>query len=43
MLWHTMSRFTYDCVILVLASNWFDENDYIRDYAEFRALARSDD
>lgn len=43
MLWHTMSRFTYDCVILVLASDWFDESDYIRDYAEFRALARGDD
>lgn len=41
MLWHTMSRFTYDCVILVLASAWFDESDYIRDYAEFLALARA--
>ncbi len=39
MLWHTMSRFSYDCVILVLASDRFDESDYIRDYAEFRRLA----
>lgn len=39
MLWHTMSSFSYDCVILVLASDWFDEADYIRDYAKFVALA----
>jgi len=39
MLWHTMSAFSYDCVILVLASEGFDESDYIRDYDEFRRLA----
>jgi len=39
MLWHTMSSFSYDCVILVLASDVFDETDYIRDYAEFMRLA----
>lgn len=39
MLWHTMSSFSYDCVILVLASAGFDESDYIRDYQEFRTLA----
>jgi hypothetical protein len=37
MLWHTMTGFSYDCVILVLASDWFDEADYIRDYAAFQA------
>lgn len=40
MLWHTMSSFSYDCVILVLASDRFKEADYVRDYAEFRRLAR---
>jgi hypothetical protein len=35
MLWHTMSAFSYDCVILVLASAWFEPSDYIRDHAEF--------
>lgn len=40
-LWHTMSQFTYDCVILVLASDRFKESDYIRDYAEFRRLTRA--
>ena len=41
MLWHTMSSFSYDCVILVLASAGFDEADYIRDYDEFRAMTRT--
>ncbi len=41
MLWHTMSSFSYDCVILVLASDRFKESDYIRDYDEFLTLARS--
>ena len=39
MLWHTMSSFSYDCVILVLASAGFDESDYIRDYKEFLSMA----
>lgn len=39
MLWHTMSSFSYDCVILVLASDCFDESDYVRDYEEFCRLA----
>ncbi len=34
-LWHTMSKFSSDCVILILASDYFKENDYIRDYDEF--------
>jgi hypothetical protein len=38
-----MSSFTYDCVILVLASAGFDESDYIRDYKEFRSLAKAAD
>lgn len=40
LLWHTMSSFSYDCVILVLASARFHEADYIRDYDEFQQLAR---
>jgi len=41
MLWHTMSAFSYDCVILVLASDRFDASDYIRDYDEFIQAARA--
>jgi hypothetical protein len=29
--WHTMFAFTPDCIILVLASEEYDENDYIRE------------
>jgi dTDP-4-dehydrorhamnose 3,5-epimerase-like enzyme len=38
MLWHTMSSFSYDCVILVLASDHFNERDYIRSYEGFRTI-----
>jgi hypothetical protein len=34
-LWHTMTRFSSDCVILVLANDYFNESDYIRNYKEF--------
>lgn len=35
-LWHTMSDFSSDCIILVIASDEFDENDYIRDFKKFK-------
>lgn len=35
-LWHTMHEFSAGCVLLVLASDYFDESDYIRDYGEFK-------
>jgi len=33
--WREMHDFSSDCVMLVLASEYYDEKDYIRDYAEF--------
>jgi dTDP-4-dehydrorhamnose 3,5-epimerase-like enzyme len=33
--WREMHDFTPDCVLMVLASQYYDENDYIRDYQEF--------
>jgi dTDP-4-dehydrorhamnose 3,5-epimerase-like enzyme len=33
--WHTMSGFSPECVILVFASDYYDESDYIRDHAAF--------
>lgn len=36
MLWHEMHDFSADCILLVVASDYYDENDYIRDYLEFR-------
>lgn len=35
MVWHTMSDFTPECVLTVLASDYYDEADYIRDYDIF--------
>jgi dTDP-4-dehydrorhamnose 3,5-epimerase-like enzyme len=33
--WHTMDNFTPDAILMVLASEYFDKNDYIFDpYAE---------
>lgn len=39
MVWHEMSDFTDDCVLLVLADAPYDEADYIRDYQQFLSLA----
>jgi dTDP-4-dehydrorhamnose 3,5-epimerase-like enzyme len=33
--WHEMHNFTSDCVLLVLASHYYDPQDYIRDYERF--------
>ncbi len=33
--WHTMHNFSPDCVILVLASDFYKEFDYIRNYRDF--------
>jgi len=34
-LWHEMFDFSSDCVILVLADDYFNAKDYIRNYDEF--------
>ena len=41
LLWHSMTSFSYDCVILVIASGPFDEADYIRDYEMFLRYSES--
>jgi hypothetical protein len=41
LLWRTLENFSTNGVALVLASRLYDERDYIRDYHEFRDLARS--
>lgn len=35
LIWREMKNFSEDCVLLVLASEHYDENDYLRDYNEF--------
>lgn len=34
-MWREMYDFTQDAVLMVLASDYYDESDYIRDYDEF--------
>ena len=35
-LWHTMTDFSDDCVLLVFASDLYKEKDYVRNYDEFK-------
>ena len=39
LVWREMYEFTADCVLLVLASEHYDEADYIRDYDAFLKAA----
>lgn len=41
MIWREMHAFSADCVLLVLASEHYDEADYIRDYDEFLAQVKA--
>jgi dTDP-4-dehydrorhamnose 3,5-epimerase-like enzyme len=34
-LWHTMKKFSHNCILLVLASDVYNESDYMRNYDEF--------
>ncbi|KJG13751.1 sugar 3,4-ketoisomerase [Photobacterium iliopiscarium] len=38
MQWHEMYDFSHDCVLIVLASDHYDEQDYIRNYDDFLAI-----
>ncbi len=35
LIWREMFDFSHDCVLMVLADEYYDETDYIRDYANF--------
>jgi len=39
LVWREMHEFSEDCVLLVLASEHYDEADYVRDYSNFINLA----
>lgn len=41
MVWATQYKYTSDAVLLVLASDLYDADDYIRDYDQFLDMARS--
>lgn len=38
LVWREMHDFSEDCVLLVLASDYYDESDYVRDYKKFIKL-----
>ena len=40
MVWHEMHDFSPECVLLVMASECFDEDDYIRDYQVFLEFSK---
>jgi len=35
MVWREMHDFSHDCVLMVLANQYYDEEDYIRSYSDF--------
>lgn len=41
MVWREMHDFSHDCVLLVLASEHYSEEDYIRDYEDFLRLVNA--
>jgi dTDP-4-dehydrorhamnose 3,5-epimerase-like enzyme len=36
-IWHEMHNFSKNCIVMVLASQIYDESDYIRNYDQFLA------
>jgi len=40
-LWHTLYNFQNNCILLVFASELFEESDYIRDYKYFLEYTKS--
>ncbi|CCK00822.1 hypothetical protein BN128_1581 [Cronobacter sakazakii 696] len=36
MIWHEMFDYSENCVLMVLADDYYDESDYIRNYEEFK-------
>lgn len=43
MMWREMRDFSKDCLLLVFADEVYDENDYIRNYENFKSLAQKTD
>ncbi len=42
LIWREMKDFSKDCVLVVLASEKYDESDYIRDYDRFLKVVNND-
>lgn len=43
MVWHEMRNFSPGAVLMVMASDYYDESDYVRDYDEFKRLNNDTD
>jgi len=41
MVWREMHDFSHDCVLVVLASQYYEEDDYIRSYEQFISEVRN--
>lgn len=41
MVWKEMYDFSDDCILLVMASEYYDPNEYIKDYAEFLKVIKN--
>lgn len=39
-MWREMRNFSYGCKLMILASDYYDESEYIRDYAEFLRMVK---
>ena len=42
LLWREMYDFSQDCVLMVIASEYYNEDDYIRDYKDFLKTVNHD-
>lgn len=41
-IWREMYDFSPDCVLMVLASEFYDEGDYVRNYDDFLEMTRAE-
>ena len=41
LIWREMHSFSPDCVLIILANEYYKENDYIRDYQEFLSAIKN--
>jgi dTDP-4-dehydrorhamnose 3,5-epimerase-like enzyme len=40
MIWGEMHNFSKDCILMVISDDFYDPDDYIRDYDEFLSLCK---
>ena len=41
-IWHNMKKFSKNTIIMVIVSDYYNEEDYIRNYEEFRKYIKRD-